>query len=374
MAIYHLSVKPISRKGGRSATAAAAYRSAEIVHDHTTGQVFDYTRKRGVEHSEIVLPLDAVKRDIQWARDRQALWNAAEQAENRSNSRVAREYEVALPCEIAAGERVELVRQFSQTIADRYRCAVDFSIHAAHREGDERNYHAHILTTTRTIEATGLGAKTTIEWSDGNRQKAGLCAARDEITAVREQWAEVTNEHLQAKGIEARIDHRSLEAQGIEREATIHLGPAVASMQRRGLETEVGQRLELEASARLERAAEIGRLEREGQEVEQSILVLSTDIGAALRARDQARSLGQEAGMEDAKTARKMEAVQALDLEPKNTEERRQLAAKRWLAYRQGITEGKSSAQARQAAGLEIENERSQTRDLDLGLDATDDD
>jgi ATP-dependent exoDNAse (exonuclease V) alpha subunit len=374
MAIYHLSVKPISRKGGRSATAAAAYRSAEIVHDQTTGQVFDYTRKRGVEHSEIVLPLDAVKRDIQWARDRQALWNAAEQAENRSNSRVAREYEVALPCEIAVGERVELVRHFSQSLADRYGCAADFSIHAAHREGDERNYHAHILTTTRTIEATGLGAKTTMEWSDGNRQKAGLSAARDEITAVREQWAELTNEHLQAKGLEARIDHRSLEAQGIEREATIHLGPAVASMQRRGLETDVGQRLELEASARLERAAEIGRLEREGQEVEQSILVLSTDIGAALRARDQARSLGQEAGIKDAKVAQKTQAAQTLDVDPKSTEERRQLAAERWLAYRQGITAGKSPAQARQAAGLEIENERSQTRHLDLGLDATDDD
>ena len=80
MAIYHLSVKPVSRGGGRSATAASAYRAAELVHDHTTGQTFDYSRKRGVEHAEIVLPTEAARRDINWARDREALWNEAERA------------------------------------------------------------------------------------------------------------------------------------------------------------------------------------------------------------------------------------------------------------------------------------------------------
>ena len=88
---------------GRSATAAAAYRSAELVHDVSSDEVFDYTRKRGVEHTEIVLPATAAKLDINWARDRQALWNAAEVAENRSNSRVAREYEIALPHELNRG-------------------------------------------------------------------------------------------------------------------------------------------------------------------------------------------------------------------------------------------------------------------------------
>src|SRR5476651_330237 len=133
MAIYHLSVKPISRAGGRSATAASAYRSGELVHDQTSGEVFDYTRKRGVEHSEIVLPTECAKRDINWARDREALWNAAERAENRINSRVAREYELALPHEMTHSQRVELVRSFSQGLADRYGVAVDFSIHAPHR-------------------------------------------------------------------------------------------------------------------------------------------------------------------------------------------------------------------------------------------------
>ena len=102
MAIYHLSVKPVSRGVGRSATAAAAYRSASQVADRTTGQVFDYTRKSGVEHAEIVLPTEAAKRDINWPREREQLWNVAEEAEKRKDARVAREYEVALPHELSA--------------------------------------------------------------------------------------------------------------------------------------------------------------------------------------------------------------------------------------------------------------------------------
>jgi len=196
MAIYHLSVKPVSRKAGRSATAAAAYRAAEKIHDLTTDQVFDYTRKRGVEHAEIVLPTEAARRDINWARDRQALWNSAEVAENRSNSRVAREYELALPHELTREQRVELVRAFSADIANRYGVGVDFAIRAPHRNGDGRNHHAHVLTTTRTIEAGGLGEKSQIEWSDSNRRKAGLGPPKEEITAVRERWEALTNEYL----------------------------------------------------------------------------------------------------------------------------------------------------------------------------------
>jgi ATP-dependent exoDNAse (exonuclease V) alpha subunit len=184
--------------------------------------VFDYTRKRGVEHSEIVLPTSAAQRDINWARDRQALWNAAEAAENRSNSRVAREYELALPHELNHAQRVELVRAFSADIANRYGVGVDFAIHAPHWNGDDRNHHAHVLTTTRKIEADGLGQRSEIEWSDTNRRNAGLVSGEQEITAIRERWETLTNEYLQAHGIDARIDHRSLEAQGIEREPQSH--------------------------------------------------------------------------------------------------------------------------------------------------------
>lgn len=281
MAIYHLSVKPVSRGAGRSATAAAAYRAAERIEDHTTGQVFDYTRKCGVEHAEIVLPVEAARRDINWARDRQQLWNAAEVAEKRKDARVAREYEVALPNELTKAQRLDLTREFSQEIANRFGCAVDFAVHKPHREGDQRNFHAHILTTTRRIEATGLGAKTSIEWADTDRAKQGLGPAKEEVTAIRERWAVLSNEKLQSLGHESRIDHRSLEDQGEARAPTQHLGPAITSMERRGICTEVGWRMREEANERLRLAAELGRIERERQAVERSILDLTGDVQAA---------------------------------------------------------------------------------------------
>ena len=286
MAIYHLSVKPVSRGAGRSATAAAAYRAAERTEDHTTGQVFDYTRKRGVEHAEIVLPVEAAKRDINWARDRQRLWNAAEVAEKRKDARVAREYEVALPNELTKAQRLELTRAFSQELANRFGCAVDFAVHRPHREGDERNFHAHILTTTRQVEATGLGAKTSIEWADTDRAKQGLGAAKEEVTAIRERWAVLANEKLQALGLESRIDHRSLDAQGEQRIPGQHLGPSVTAIERRGERSEVGWRVREEADERLRLAAELGRIERERQAIERLILDLSNDVAAARHDRD----------------------------------------------------------------------------------------
>ena len=294
MAIYHLSVKPVSRGAGRSATAAAAYRAAERIEDHTTGQVFDYTRKCGVEHAEIVLPVEAARRDINWARDRQLLWNAAEVAEKRKDARVAREYEVALPQELTKAQRLELTRAFSQELANRFGCAVDFAVHRPHREGDERNFHAHILTTTRQVEATGLGAKTSIEWADTDRARQGLGPAKEEVTAIRERWAVLTNEKLQALGLESRIDHRSLDAQGEQRIPGQHLGPSVTAIERRGERSEVGWRVREEADERLRLAAELGRIERERQAVERSILDLTGDIQAARRDRDASLAPGYD--------------------------------------------------------------------------------
>jgi hypothetical protein len=377
VAIFHLSVKPVSRAGGRSATAASAYRAAEIVHDHTTGQTFDYTRKRGVEHSEIVLPTECARKDINWARDRETLWNAAEVAENRSNSRVAREYELALPHEMNHAQRVDLVRSFSQGIADRYGVGVDFAIHAPHREGDERNHHAHVLATTRTIEPGGLGAKSEIEWSDGNRRKAGLGPAKEEIGAIRAQWAELTNERLQALSLDARIDHRSLEAQGIEREPTTHLGVAVSGMERRGIQTEVGKRLELEALAaaqqRLEKAAQLGRLEREGQGVEKSILDLSGDLDGAKRERDlqllrQTQIAGQAPLSIDEMQKQAREAWLALRAEQQAKEKSPEQAAEQGADKTQELRQGPASTideERTQAAERWAEYRRTQGLDQD---------
>ena len=132
MAIYHLSVKLVTRGAGRSSTAAAAYRAATRVRDERTGLVFDYSRKRGVEHTEIVLP-SAQREAARWAHDRGRLWNAAEHAEKRKDARVAREYEIALPHELDATQRRELVRAFAKDLADRHGGAVDIAIHRGPR-------------------------------------------------------------------------------------------------------------------------------------------------------------------------------------------------------------------------------------------------
>src|SRR3546814_247306 len=153
MASFHLAVKAIGRSAGRSATAAAAYRAGVEITDERTGLVHDYTRKQGVEHSELMLPTDAPE----WAADRERLWNAAELAETRKNATVAREYEIALPVELSADERRELALGLAREISERHGVAVDVSIHAPGREGAQRNHHAHLLTTTRRLGPGGRG-------------------------------------------------------------------------------------------------------------------------------------------------------------------------------------------------------------------------
>lgn len=276
VAIYHLSVKTISRSAGRSATAAAAYRAGVKIADERTGDVHDYTRKGGVESAELVLPAGAPE----WATDRAALWNAAEQSETRKNSTVAREFEVALPAELSPAERRGLAVAFGQELAERHGCAVDVAIHAPGKEGDNRNHHAHILCTTRRLTPDGFGAKTR-ELDD---QKTG------EVTRWRGRWAELANEALERAGSTERVDHRSLKAQGIERDPLPHLGPAAAGFERRtGEASRKRQDFDQDAAERLARAKEAGELERQAVAVDRSILDLSGDLRAALAERDQAQ-------------------------------------------------------------------------------------
>ena len=219
MASFHLAVKTIGRSAGRSATAAAAYRAGVEIADERTGIVHDYTRKQGIEHREIVAPFDAPE----WARDRSALWNAAEQAETRKNSTVAREYEIALPAELSADERRDLALGLAREISERHGVAVDVAIHAPGRQGDQRNHHAHLLTTTRRISAEGLGEKT----RELDQKTSG------EVERWRERFAEMQNTALERAQVHERVDHRSYQRQGIEQEATVHMGPNVVAMERR---------------------------------------------------------------------------------------------------------------------------------------------
>src|SRR6056297_672317 len=235
MASYHLSVKTIKRSSGRSATAAAAYRVGERIECHREGRVHDYTRKQGIEETFILTPKDAPD----WATDRSRLWNEVEASETCRNSVTAREWELALPSEISADDRSQITRDFAQELVSRYGVAVDVAIHAPHREGDQRNHHAHVLTSTRRLEAGGFTAKTRILDS---AKTGGV-----EIEQMRGLWAELQNRALERVGEVERVDHRSLEkqretaldrgdkltAEELDRDPELKLGPAANSMERR---------------------------------------------------------------------------------------------------------------------------------------------
>ncbi|MHB2268229.1 Ti-type conjugative transfer relaxase TraA [Aliihoeflea sp. PC F10.4] len=265
MAIYHASMKPISRGSGRSSVAAAAYRSGDKLTNERDGQVHDFTRKQGIAHAEIVLP-DGVS--VEWAKDRSALWNAAEAAEPRKDARVAREFEIALPHELDCDQRRELAREFANELANRYGAAVDIAIHEPNGETDIRNHHAHLLMTTRTVSAEGLGGKTDIErdnkWLLSNDRPTTHMQLRD----IRQSWELCANRHLERAGLDVRIDHRSHSERGLELSPTEHMGVHATQMQRRGGEVSRG-RLDKEAA---ERNAELIR-----QKPEQVLAVVSRE-------------------------------------------------------------------------------------------------
>jgi hypothetical protein len=376
VAIYHYSHKPVSRGRGQSAVAGAAYRSAEKLHDRSVDETFDYSRRGGVAHAEIVLPTAAVKQDINWPRNRQELWNRAEEAERRRDSRIAREHEVALPHELNKDQQIGLLRAFSQGIAERYNVAVDFALHRPHRHGDKRNFHAHVYATTREILPSGLGPKASIELSDTDRFKRGLSSGRVEIKFMRDVFEKLENEHLQRHGIEARVDCRTLKAQGIDRIPTTHLGVAVSGMVRRGMQTRVGERIreqrELESRRRLERSTELARLEGEGLRLERSITDLAGDLRVArVFQRQETRQLTKERGLDPAQAAAEEWKRRYGNKARPSIEETQRQAREEWLKLRRE----REQAQAKQHEQQKLERDEDQAakkereQDRDIGDD-----
>lgn len=253
MAIYHCSVKNISRSGGKSAVASASYRAGEKLEDRETGLTHDYTNKSEVAYSEIFLCENAPSE----YQDRETLWNAVEEVEKQSNARLAREWEVALPNELTLEQGKELVRGYAQSLADEGMC-VDANIH-----WKDGNHHAHIMGTTRPIKENGewgqkekkaykldengqkipqidpktgeqkIGARgrkmwqrETVEANDWNRS--------EKVEEWRERWADHCNKALEKAQSLERVDHRSFERQGIERIPTIHEGYVARDMEQKG--------------------------------------------------------------------------------------------------------------------------------------------
>ena len=254
MAIYFLNLKNFGRSTGSSAVSAAAYRAGERIRDERTGKTYDHSDRLDVLHKEIMLPNQFAADEISWARDRGKLWNTAESTEVRSNARVAREYLVALPAELSPRARINLVAGFSRELVERYRFALDIAVHAPRDfpGSDPRNFHAHLLATTREVTLDGLGAKTALEWSDSTRRQSGLGPAVGELLHVRERWAMAANAALEREHVNSRIDHRTLQAQGIDREPQPRIPRAAYEMERHGYYSVVAERIRAEHQAKVE--------------------------------------------------------------------------------------------------------------------------
>ena len=233
MAIYHLTTKHISRGSGRSAVAAAAYRSATRLQNYEDGMVHDFRRKKGVVHKEIILPEGS---QAYWVQNREKLWNVAESTDGRKNARTAREIEIALPVELTPLQRVELVQEFSQHLADKYNVVVDVAIHKPEaKDADSRNHHAHLLLTTRIVELNEkLGEKSNFERNDTWLKNHNLPTGTKQIEHLRQAWEEYTNEHLAKAGYEIRIDSRSHAERGLQMAPTHHEGVQANQIRRSG--------------------------------------------------------------------------------------------------------------------------------------------
>ena len=221
MAIYHLSMKILSRSKGYSAVASAAYRAGEKILDERTGVIHDYTRKNGVASAVILTPANAPA----WCANRAELWNAVEKAERRKNSQLAREFELAIPRELAQDAARETVLNF---VRENFVSRGMIADVAFHNLGGS-NPHAHIMLSMRAITPDGFGEKVR-EWNDWTHAETW-----------RGSWADHANRALANAGYQEEIDHRSYERQGLEKTPGIHLGKSACAMETRGIETERGE-------------------------------------------------------------------------------------------------------------------------------------
>lgn len=208
MAIYHFSAKVISRSSGSSAVASAAYRSAQRLHDDRLDRSHDFTNKAGVVHSEVMLPDAAPER----LGDRSALWNEVEKTELRKDAQLSREIEFAIPRELSQQQGIELARDFVRSEFVERGMIADLNVHWDIGADGLAKPHAHVMLSMREVGEDGFGKKV----RDWNRTEL--------ISAWRERWADHVNERLASLDIDARIDHRSLEAQGIELEPQTKIG------------------------------------------------------------------------------------------------------------------------------------------------------
>jgi ATP-dependent exoDNAse (exonuclease V) alpha subunit len=306
-----------------------------------------------VPFKEIVLPSQfAGNAQMNWARDRATLWNAAEHAGRRRNALLAREVVVALHPEMSLSQRVQLTRSFAQDLADRYGSAVDVAVHFPRSTSDPRNHHAHLLMTSRQVTPEGLGARTILELSGQERRARGLRGSKDELLFMRERWANRVNEAFREAGLSSRVDHRSYAAQGIDREPKPYLPRKVFYAERSsGKTTPAGDAIRERYSQRVEARekgpAELARVvKKQRDEAYQRMAALD---GAPVRPR-QTDLTAEEVAKEAVRRWR--EYRQSLGPEPTTQD-----IIRDWRAYRD-----------REHDGAESGGGRDRGRDDDYGL------
>lgn len=246
MAIFIASTKPISRSNGQSAVASASYRAGCELEDKRYGKTHDYSKRHGVMSADIILP--SALKEQGASIERSELWNLAEESETRKNSRVAREWIINLPHELDENTRKELAHKFTQSLADKFGVIADCAIHKPtareiERGADARNFHAHIMLTTRKAELGEKGKitltdKSDCELSDTQRKAKGLSRAKTEVTEIRELWECIANEKL-AEYNHDLIDSRSYAAQGIDITPQDKMGSVATKLERDKYEREL---------------------------------------------------------------------------------------------------------------------------------------
>ena len=277
VAIYHFSAQIISRRTGRSSTAAAAYRAGEIVLDENTGEVHDYTRKRGVIRTEIIAPRGSPA----WVFDRSQLWSRVELGENRKDSQVCREIEISIPHELTVLQGQLLMIGFVQSQFVAKGMVADIAFHRPGSKGDNRNFHAHVTLTMRKVVGDGFGQK------ERNWNSNAL------LQQWREQWAIHANRALEQAGHAARIDHRSHADRGLLDVPGSHHGPAVAGLLARGEQSHVADRVVEQAAALL--ASQLADAQAAAELLRRQALEAEDDVQREMEAEWIQAELAQEA-------------------------------------------------------------------------------
>ena len=298
MSTYHFHVTQIKRSKGQSAVACAAYRSGEKLFSEYYGEVSDYTRKRGIVHTEILLPSHAPPEYS----DRQTLWNAVEKTEPHPKAQLAYSFDIALQNEFSMNENIEIARQFliDEFMSKGMIC--DFAVHLPDRKDGIQNPHFHVLCPMRPLGDNGKwGAKqrrvyrfdekgNQILDKDGqplfNAVPTTDWGSPETLEHWRKAWCDLCNDKFAEKGLDERIDHRSYERQGVELLPTVHEGPTVRAMEKRGIATEKGSlNRRIKATNKMIHAAEkkVNALEKWVSEDHTSSIVQSLNAYNAMR-------------------------------------------------------------------------------------------